>query len=367
MNLKEILQKLRVKKNSIEGKYYVIEECELEVGITDDLLAVTLGQWMGMLYDSTKSSRRGVTIYSPIEPEEYLNKFGLSYEIKRDIEARFANILTKAGFTGEDICVLENFDADNLTFDATFFHRDDLPKLKIRFGTWLENGPELTVTNNTEVNLYNVWMGDKNTKDKVQLDYSIKILDNQGKKFARSVSPYSYRASLYNKENKLTVTIVYPLTLDLESGINPMINEEEMEEILSDVEFPINIEELTSMMTKAFKLDVNSYPKINIIISKKNDKGKDVVTDEVKFENGKFTSLKLTKNGKTISIDEFDSWTYSTNDYSITQSKDNNISYAHKSMPIDQFEAMPSPTELVNNANTDVEEVKGIALTLFKK
>ena len=36
-------------------------------------------------------------------------------------------------------------------------------------------------------------------------------------------------------------------------------------------------------------------------------------------------------------------------------------------MPVDQFEEMPAPTELVKEANHEVDEVKGMVLTLLKK
>ena len=367
MKINDVLETIGIKSKKVDCKNYNVKESELELCIEDDLLTVTLGQWMGMVYDSTKTSSRGLTVFTSLEPQEYLDRFGVSAKEKTAINRRFANILTRAGFPGEDICVLENFDADNNTFEATFFHKDEQPKFKIRFGSWLENGPELTVTCNNEVNLYNVWMGDMATEDRVELDYSIKTLDDKGKKLARSISQYSYRTSLYDKENKINVNIEYPMTLDLSLGLNPMVNEELMEEILEQVEFPVDIEELTTKISKALRLVVNYYPSISINVAKMDDKNNTAVTDEVKFKNGKFVSLKLTRNGRTISIDEFDSWSYVTDGYNITQDKDKNISYGFKSMPVDQFEAMPSPTELVSNASTDVEEVRGIAMSLFKK
>jgi hypothetical protein len=43
------------------------------------------------------------------------------------------------------------------------------------------------------------------------------------------------------------------------------------------------------------------------------------------------------------------------------------VSYGIKGMPIDQLEAMPTPQELVNSAEAEIENVRGISYTLFNK
>lgn len=367
MKLKELLKMIGlVKKDKINNKF-LVGDCPLDLGIYDDLLLVTLGQWMGMLSDCTKTVGSNFSMYTSLDAKDYLERFNIDYKTREAIQKRFAAILLKAGFTGEDIVVLENFDFENNTFKGNFYEKDIEPKFKIRFGTWLENGPELTVTNGDTVSLYNVWMGDENKEDNVELDYQVRTLNPADKKFARSYSKYSYRASVYDSLYNLDIHIEYPTTLADDYVINPNVDEELLESILTNVEFPVNIEELINNIRKALVLDADKYPSISISVLKaKNEKEKNV-TDEAKFKYGEFISFKVTKNGKTISIDNFDSWTYKTNLYNITQSKDKNISYGFNGMPVDQFEEMPAPTELVKEANHEVDEVKGMVLKLLKK
>ena len=365
MGIKEKLMKLiGVKKEDVKVTYNVVPT-NLQVCIDNEELLVRLGQWMDIYPDSIKSSNGSVTVYSDLEPRAFLRKHKITVAERDEIENRFARILQCAGFDMEDICVLEQFDGENLSFNGTFLSLTNDVSISLRFGDFFEEPRNIRICHDGVYAVYN-YSHTKNKTDMITLDTVTKDLDN-GKKFHRYVSEFTYYGDVYDDENRIEVEVGYPEALANGNTIdNPYVFTQTMEEVLSSVTFPVDIEDLCSKIASGLKGDVSRFPRVSVVV-KKTVNDKSVVTDEAKFNDGAFDKLVITRNGKKISIDRFNGWMLDTPTHTVNHMPEDEISYGFKSMPIDQLDAMPTPQELVSSASSDVEEVKGMAYTLFNK
>lgn len=357
MNIRDVFKKVfGIKK--VESNYEV-KDTNLDLMIDDDLLLIMLGQWMGVYPDCVKTSGPGLSIYESLDPKDFKKRHKITVKERNQIENRFAMLLQQAGYNIEDICILEDYDNEEYTFTGNFFSLDGVVNFGIRFGDFFEECPNMRINDNGSYSIYNY----DRKKDKLSLESVTKELEN-GNTFHRYVSEYSYYGDVYNDSERIEVAIKYPEPLN--DGENTYVDEEMMEVILSSVVFPISIEELCNRIASCLMVDSDMYPSISIVI-KKNVNDKSIISDEARFKDGKFEKLVISKDGKKVTVDRFDNWSYDTDTHTINHTLDNEVSYGFKSMPVEQFEAMPTPQELVNNATNEVEAVKGITLSLMKK
>lgn len=362
MGLKNSLKKIfGIKKEEPKSSYEMVPT-NLDIVIDNDELIVTLGQWMGMYPDTIKSGGNGFYVYSHLEASDYLRKHKPTVKERDQIENRFASILMQAGYDIEDICVLDEFDSENLRFIGTFFSLTGDAEFNLRFGDFFEEPRNLRIAHNGSYSIYNY-----NSKpNMITLDTVTKDIDDT-RKFHRYVSEFTYYGDLYDDENRLEVEVKYPESLGKgDSSDNPYVDTVRMEEIISGITFPCDIEDVCSRISEALSIDAELFPKVCVIVKKKIN-GKDRITDEAYFKDGKFEKLIITKNGRRIIIDKFNNWTYDTDTHTVNHMAEHEVSYGIKGMPIEQFEAMPTPQELVDNATSAIEEVKGMSLSLFKK
>lgn len=345
-----------------------------EVRINDTELSVTLGQWMGILPDAVKTGGNGMYVISSLDASELIKKGGISKMDFATIIRRFSNILKMAGFGTGNTCILDRFDGEKLSFRCTFEETGEVAEMKIRFGSWLDECPAFIIEFDGIVSRYDYWHADNKKPDRLHLSNVVKDLDNEGKKkFYHYVSEFRYIASVYDDENKIEVEIQYPESLEYGHTENPYVNKELLEEILSSVTFPIDIETLVARIPEALSNDAKAYPTISVVIKKlsKDQSKKDKVTDEAIFKNGTFDKLTITRNGKIVTVDQFDTWSYSTDIANVAQTQTPNhgraINYGYKEIPVDEFEHLESPQVLVNEAKKEVEEVKILAKTMLTK
>lgn len=365
MGLKEKLMKLiGIKKEDVKVTYNIVPT-NLQVCIDNEELLVRLGQWMDIYPDSVKHTEGCVTVYEDYEPRNFLRRHKITVAERDEIENRFARILQCAGFDMEDICVLEQFDDENLSFNGSFLSLTNDVNISLRFGDFFEEPRNIRICHDGVYAVYN-YSHTKNKTDMITLDTVTKDLDN-GKKFHRYVSEFTYYGDVYDDENRVEVEVGYPEALANGNTIdNPYVFTQTMEEVLSSVTFPVDIEDLCSKIASGLKGDVSLFPRISVVV-KKTINDKSVVTDEAKFKEGKFEKLVITKNGRKVTIDRFNNWSYDTDTHTVNHMAQDEVSYGIKGMPIDQLEAMPTPQELVSSAEAEIENVRGISYTLFNK
>ena len=373
VNIKDLIASLTgKKKNDNIVKIGRFSSDTPEVRINETELTVTLGQWMGLLPDAVKSGGNGMTIISSLDASELIKRNGISKIDFATIIRRFSYILSMIGIGSDNTCILDNFNEEDLSFRCNFFESGEIASMKIRFGSWLDECPALIVEFDGIVAKYDYWHADKKKPDRIHLSSVVKDLDKDGnKKFYHYVSEFRYIGSVYDKENKVELEIKYPDSLEYGYSENPYVNVDLLEEILSSVSFPVDIESLVAKLPKALLLEAKDFPTISVAVKKLEENKKDKVTDEAIFKNGEFEKLTLTRNGKKVTVDQFDTWSYSTDIANVSQITTPNhgraLNYGYKSIPVDEFEHLESPQVLVDEAKKEVEEVKLLAKTMLQK
>ncbi len=371
-NVKDLIASITgKKKNNKVGRY---NESSPEVRIDNVELAVTLGQWMGILPDAVKSGGNGMFVISSLDASELIKRNGTSRINFDSILSRFSNLLSMVGFSGENTCVLNNFDEETLSFSCTFQETGESALIKIRFGSWLEECPALIIDFDGIVTNYDYWHADKKNPDRLNLSHIVKKLDKEGtKKFYRYVSEFRYIGNVYDENNKVEVEIQYPESLEYGYKENPYVDESLLEELLASVNFPVDVEALVAKIPSVLSKDVKDYPTISVVskeISKERIKN-DKVIDEAVFKHGEFDKLTLTRNGRKITVDQFDAWSYSTDVVNVAQTitpdQSKTINYGYSAIPVDDFEQLATPQELISEAREHVNGVKTLAKTMLTK
>jgi hypothetical protein len=376
MNLKDAISffKNRKKNNcnleELVGQYN--EDCPV-VKIKNVELTVSLGQWMGALPDAVKTGGNGTFVITQIDSNELLKRKRISEKELSNVVQRFSNILRMAGFGKGNTCILDRFEPDDLSFRCTFENTGETSEMRVRFGSWLDDGPALFIDYDNIHSVYEFWHEDKHQPDRLYLQSLTKDLDLDGnKKFYHYVSEFRYIASIYNKEKRLDVEIQYPESLEYGFTENPYIDREKIEEFISSITLSEDIESIVSRIPEALTLDAKEYPTIAVVIKKLgNDRLKDIVTDEATFKDGEFTKLTITRKGKKVTLDNFDTWSYTTDigfvDQTSTPDQSKTISYGYKAIPVDKLEHIDSPQVLVSEAKEYVEEVKKLGKVMLQK
>lgn len=346
---------------------------------TDKKLHISLGQWMNIMPNTIRQSLGGGNaIYMGMSVEELLKQDEIQKEKgyitgkKLDeIQIRFGRLLSLVGIPATETCILSDFNDKKNTFKCVFKSTGKSATITYYYGG-LEDSAELIIEDENARKVYYYYEAYEKKPDKLVLQSETQKLDNKGRKFHHFVSEFTYYGDIYDEENQCKVEIKYPKSLeyDYEPKDNIYIDEKKMEELLSTITFPANIEEICQLISQALKQDPASLPSISVTIKKldpsKNKSDNFAVTDRVDFSNGKFAKIIITRNGKTINITDFSNWSYTSPQYhaSIT---DNTINCGYNNLTADTLSKTITPEEIVSLAKSEVDSIKKLALTMFQQ
>ncbi|MGN1371268.1 MAG: hypothetical protein ACI4XM_03225 [Candidatus Coprovivens sp.] len=334
--------------------------------ITDTLLLTTLGQWMGVLPDSVKIGGNGTYVITHLFANELIKKGNISRDDFELVNKKFANIIKMAGFGQGNTCKLYNFDNKNLAFDCMFEETGEIAKMKISLGDYWENLPSLCIDFDGIKIVYEYLSENEDRPDKLYIQHVTKDIDDKDKKFYHFVSQFSYYGDVYDSENKVSVKIDYPNILEMDRNTNPYVDEKKMEEALSSITFPVNIEELCHIVSNSLLGEVNDFKNISITVKKMNGMKEGNVTDQAEFSNGYLVKLIITRDGKKITLTNFEEWAYNTDRYTVSQTNDKNVSYGFRDVSINDLDTIPTPQEMISTASEEVEKVRILAKTLLQ-
>lgn len=363
MNFKAAVKFFGNRKNNVNLEE-LYSECP-KVVIDNKELIVTLGQWLGKLPDAVKSATKGMSIISSISAKELMDKKKISDIEIKNINMGFANILKMAGISKDNTCVLRNFDESNLTFTCEFSETGEVAEMRINFGHWMDALPTLTIDFDGIKEVHEYISGDENRGDLLTLQSVTKKIDEE-KKFNHFVSEFYYYGNVYDKENRLEIKIKYPACLTYGRKTNPYIDKELMETLLSEITFPVEINDICNRIEQCLKVPIEDYENISIIAKKKVGE-KDVILTEFVAIKGKFSKLSVTKNDKKITVNETGAWSYESPQYSVLKTENNSVSYGFKSMAVDEAEKLPTPRELYGQVTPEIEEVKTLSKKLLQQ
>ena len=244
-------------KASIERRY---PNCPT-LTIADDELTTAIGQWLGEIpLTSNEISKKKKDTDSYLTPSYLLRKKMVTERDLFLVTKRFANILRMIGISEDNICFLDNFkrpELKELSFDCYLYDTEEVIKIKLNFMTWL-NCPELIVERNGITTEYEHWYCKHNEPDRLGLQAVKKELGNE-----RNVFYYTgheeFHGELVDKENKFTIDIEYPTTYESTDIDNPFVDYTKIEQVLSSISFPTDVETLRDEFVSCLKMDVSKY------------------------------------------------------------------------------------------------------------
>ncbi len=370
MSLKEIARIFGLRKEKINKS--TLNENAPTVIIDDKRLAVTLGQWLGCLPDSVKSSGNGLSVITSINADELLKRYFVSKDQLEDISIRMANLFEQIGIWKDNTCVLNNFDEENLGFNCLFRETGQVAEMYFKFGQWLDSLPRLIVEFDgikTDYDLHKGYSDDDEYPAQLIMNTEEKELDDRGfVKFRRIASDYRYNACVYDRDDKVEIEIEYP-NGGLTSDENPYVDEKVMEEALSEVSLIPEMDYICKQIESGLKLPVNSY-NINITIKKRKQvdgKIKEEVSDKLRYSLGQILEFVTTRNGRKVRIDYYGNWSIDSYYYTISQNMEDTISYTLKCIATkeDELTDALSAQEAFKEAKTEMQQVKVLSKQLF--
>lgn len=302
MALKDLFKKKNINTDYNKNVPYIIFD--------EELLHIAVGQWLGILPSSKPLSDDTLSEYVPISPKELNDNYVIADQKFDLIERRFRKILTSIGLPEEELCILENYNEEEFSFNCVLYSSEKSIKIQLAFGVLLESNPELKVVDNNSYKIYEYVRSVNPENERLVLSQINKPVDGTNKHFSRFYISSCYYANLYDKNNNLHVEIKYPDSLIDSNCEADFIDVALMEKVISSINFPIQIDEVCRKIVAALTHDVSVYPSIIIKASTLQDGIEQDVTDAAKFVKGNFVELLYTKNGKAVSIDSFNQWAY---------------------------------------------------------
>ena len=363
MNLKEFLKRF-FKKNEekiLEEDGHIFKDYP-SVIFKDKKLHITIGQWIGVLPDSLKNSGDGMTIYRSLSAKELMQRKKISDNDLDTISREFGKILSMMGIPSQEICTFSNFNADNLSFTCEFHSTNEKADMSIRWGHFLDAGPQIIIIQGDTKKTYNYYQGNK---EPIDLDFHERKLGSNVT-YGYSGSSFSYWGYLKDDNHSLSISCSYP---DIFGDPTKYVDYSKLENNVSSMSFPLDIERVCAAVAEGLLLKPEEYPRITIEVKEKID-GKERVTDQAVFAEGQFEKLVITRNGITTTIDSFDNWSYRTDTAEISQSttpdKQKIINYGYNAIPVDKLEELDSPKVLLNRAQQQVDEIKILTKSMFQ-
>ncbi len=342
--------------------------CHPNLIVEDINLQVALGQWQQILPNIKKTGNSGFSIITHLDASELISNNGNGAKVTedqlRESLQRFADLLLMTGIEENETCTLENFNERKLSFDCRFASNNEVSKISLRYGNLMDDGPELQITDKTGIRIYSYYSSyekvDENTKRKITIPASL-YLESYEKnigsdtKLSSFISDYGYYGTIKNDNFELTIEIGYPSSIS--DDYNPFLNKSQLENILSNLQSPLEIESICKSISPCFLVQFTAFPIIKLSIVKKVN-GQNEKSQSIVFKKGELFSVCTEKDGKVIVINDFDTWKYESPEYKVNKNKENKVS-------IESASPEYQPIEVISEAEQHVEEVRKLAKTIF--
>jgi len=278
-----------------------------------------------------------------------------------DLTKKFRYILSLIGIDKNEICILDNLYCDNSRCDSFICklkNANEIIKLTISYGSPIKTERVIKVDYNNTAMIYQ-FRGFNSKQDILKLEQII-IKENDNI-YLREFSPISCKIKI--KNDKYTFSLfTYSINPNNKNDLI-LPNEEEVKKYLLSLTFPINI---TEVYTNLYNLSLINYDSINnlsIRVEKINE-NHSVITDEIIINNDKLDLLTVTKNGKTITLDNDGNWTYVYKKLVVNGNSSDEIDYTLKSISYDEISNYESLTDRIDTAKNEIAEVRKLSLNM---
>lgn len=369
MGLEKLLN-IRKKEKKNECSSVIVENKDVPKVVFDDLeLQVTIGQWLGLLSSSQSFGNSSFKVYTHLDAEELMKRLHIPAKTFNEIAEKFGILLKACGIENSETCIIRNYDKKNFSFRCDLKNSCRSHDISLRWGDWMDFGPQFVLKDENSTMTYDYISETEERPIGLQLqNFTINNPEN-GNSCYRFYSPYSAYYTLENGQYTFKIEISCPESKDIDVFNRKdfvLKNEEQLKKYLLGLSLPFDICEVYKRICEISLGSAGKYPKISLNVTRNIDKNNNITTDNITLEGGKLKSFIITKDGKTISIDNKGNWAYSSSRLDVSQNYEGLVNYNLKALSQADLEKSPSPLEQFNSAKDEVDGVKVFVKTIFK-
>jgi len=260
------------------------------------------------------------------DDKELLSDIGSFLGIRKNIKSEFGKTLLSLGFNKTDNIVLCKYNRKTFTFNYIVNGCNPYKKNTMSLNCGYDDGkPKLILTTGTrKTENMKIYRCSRNNDNRINNEFVVIMED---KKLSNGIN---YCVDYSNVD--ILIDVNYPnnycLRIELEGPYDGLLSEyyeyfdmndklrdeEKLINILINLEFPVEIEDIYKDICDNYFNDISIFSKFILSIEKQNDnKYLNEVVSKIDLRDGILKEFIITRNGKRITIDNKDNWQYEIN------------------------------------------------------
>ena len=222
----------------------------------DNLLQVTIGQWLGIMPSSIQKGNLFSHYKQPQEAIEILNRNEVSKQQLEQIELQFMEVLKLFGL--EDDCYfIKDFNRENHTFKCILLNKEETASIQYLFGNFITFPSKFIVDYNDVISTYH-FITDPLTNESVLIS-----IQNQRKELKEDKNVSFYRIEDVNQSFR--TTIEYSKQLASLDELSSVIDTDKFICLLEDSNFlQQSFIETSQILGECLKKDLSFYRQIQL-------------------------------------------------------------------------------------------------------
>lgn len=329
---------------------------------------IALGQWMNIL-DNVKV--RGIAnfmqIHEPLSALELSSNTEISNSELLFVSREFAKLLLQAGISSDEVVSISDFNEEKGTFNCSLEKADKTIEMSYSYGN-LDDFPALVFKEGEDITNYDFLDAYEDRPRGLRLAHYTRTNPETGVKYWFYNTEFFFSCNVIDGDYEISMHFDYPEHLD-DLRVNPYVDINKMRDVFLGVRLPQNALDTFSIVNSCLLTNYRLFPKFEIKEVKKEiipttgyKKVKEIVTNSVLLCKGQKKQVVVTKDGKTITINDDNSWVNSSDDKTIALSSQGQVSYNAISILMDNL-SLVSPATDYEEALKEVEDVRRLTLT----
>lgn len=351
------------KKNKEEGIRNATNNVPT-VSFEDARLELIVGQWLGILPAYKSIGGEDLSIMVPLDEGELAKKAVIPRKQLENIELAFGEVLKKAGIDQNEVCALYNFDREKMTFKCHLGISDKEASIQLEWGDMIDTAPTLIIALNGVTKTYEYYAGTR----RMYLSRCVRV-NETGCEYSRNFEIYRAYFNLENSQFRLSLEVKRPYGVEGDYTAfysYSLEKEREIEEYLSSLSLPIQIQEVYRHIHAIMGDAINAYPTFGITIEKCLENGEHEMIEEVFLSYGELENFMVTNEDRSIAFNKDGDWTYRKGKLTVRKE---NVAINYYLDSIEKAEDLRefSPYEEYDEAKTHVEKAKTMTMQMLDK
>ena len=276
-----------------------------------------------------------VIIFKDRKTEKNIGKW-LGEKNSQKIKNKFSYILRNIGIDLKEICMISMIKDEN--YSCYFYKLDSCAQIILRYGNQLMFDPELMIKYKNIEKTYNYYKKDYSTSNNLKFRKLAVNQPDKNKRYGYYYGDYSCFAFCKDGETKIEIDIHF-LEKVSENKNDLNIDKVELKKVLSEITFPIRIEELYNKLKPIFLKEIEFFPIVEIKIL---DKEREIV-ECIKLNHGELINFAIRRNDKVTILNKENNYEY------ITTGKTKEYKVQKKNTGIYRYELNLEPKKTLDN------------------